>query len=101
MHNLSLRRAAVLGAIFTCVVLLTAINSSVAQNANVDDMDLTVKPGDDFYRYASGAWLKRAASNAGQGSYDNRATLMEKTNQRVRDLIEEAAAAHPAKGSVS
>ena len=101
MHTLSLRRAAVLGAIFTCVVLLTAINSSVAQNANGDDIDRTVKPGDDFYRYASGAWLKRAASNAGQASYDNRATLMEKTNQRVCDLIEEAAAAHPAKGSVS
>jgi len=101
MHTLSLRRAAVLGAIFTCVVLLTAINSSIAQNANGDDVDLSVKPGDDFYRYASGAWLKRAASNAGQASYDNRATLMEKTNQRVRDLIEEAAAAHPAKGSVS
>ena len=64
-------------------------------------MDLSVKPGDDFYRYASGAWLKRAASNAGQASYDNRATLMEKTNQRVRDLIEEAGMAHPAKGSVS
>ena len=59
-------------------------------------MDRSVKPGDDFYRYANGGWLKSAASHAGQLSYDNRAMLLEKTSQRVRALIEEAAASHQA-----
>jgi predicted metalloendopeptidase len=75
--------------------------SSVAQNANADAMDRSVKPGEDFYRYANGGWLKTATIPAGQSSYDNRAALTEKTSRRVLDLIQGAAASHPAKGSVA
>jgi predicted metalloendopeptidase len=64
-------------------------------------MDRSIKPGDDFYRYANGGWLETVAIPAGQASYDTRAMLMEKTSQRVQDLIQEAAASHPAKGSVA
>ena len=64
-------------------------------------MDRSVKPGEDFYRYANGGWLKTATIPAGQSSYDNRAALTEKTSRRVLDLIQGAAASHPAKGSVA
>lgn len=64
-------------------------------------MDRSVKPGDDFYRYANGGWLKWAAIPAGQSSYGNGAMLVEKTSQRIRDLIDHAAASHPATGSVA
>ena len=59
-------------------------------------MDRSIKPGDDFYRYANGGWLKTATIPAGQTSFDTRAILVEKTSQRVRDLIQEAAAANAA-----
>jgi predicted metalloendopeptidase len=97
----SLLRATVLVAIVACAVSLTATAPSVAQNATADEMDRSVEPGDDFYRYANGGWLKTVAMHAGQSSYDNRATLTEKTNQRVRDLIKDAAVSHPARGSVA
>src|SRR5215831_3328516 len=32
----------------------------VIKLANRDDMDPSVKPGDDFYRYANGNWLARS-----------------------------------------
>ena len=64
-------------------------------------MDRSIKPGDDFYRYANGGWLKTAAIPAGQSSYDTRAMLTEKTSQRVRDLIQDAAAAQSVKGSIA
>jgi len=64
-------------------------------------MDRSVRPGDDFYRYANGGWLRREAIPAGQSSYDTRALLVEKTSQRVRDLIQEAAAAQPVRGSIA
>lgn len=64
-------------------------------------MDRSVKPGDDFYRYANGGWLKTVAIPAGQPSYDTRAMLVEKTSQRVRDLIQDAAAAQSVRGSVA
>ena len=60
------------------------------------DMDRSVRPGDDFYHYANGGWLKTSTIPAGQTSYDTRAILVAKTNQRVRDLIQEAATAHSA-----
>lgn len=96
-----LLRTTVLVAIFACAVSLAATAPSVAQNANADEMDSSIKPGEDFYRYANGGWLKTVAIPAGQSSFDNRATLTEKTSQRVRDLIQDAAASHPAKGSVA
>jgi putative endopeptidase len=71
-----------------------------AQDPN-RDMDTSVKPGNDFYRYANGGWLKTAAIPGGQSSFDTRAILAKKTNERVRDLIQEAATSHPVKGSIA
>ena len=51
--------------------------------------------------YANGGWLKTVAIPAGQPSYGTSAMLMEKTSERVRNLIQEAAAAKPARGSVA
>ena len=64
-------------------------------------MDPSVKPGEDFYRYSNGSWLARSVIPAGCQSYDTRAMLAEKTSGQVRDLIQDAAAAHSAKGSIA
>ena len=64
-------------------------------------MDPSVKPGEDFYWYSNGSWLARSVIPAGRQSYDTRAMLAEKTSGQVRDLIQEAAAAHSAKGSIA
>lgn len=66
---------------------------------NTREMDRSIKPGDDFYRYANGGWLRTATIPAGQRSYDTRALLVAKTSQRVRDLIQGAAAAQVSKDS--
>ncbi len=71
------------------------------QNVNTQDVDRSIKPGDDFYRYANGGWLRMAEIPAGQSSYDTRAMLVEKTGHRVRDLIQGAAAARPVRGSIT
>jgi putative endopeptidase len=99
--------SAVLVAIFASIMLFSPAPSA-AQNATEDAVDRSVKPGDDFYRYANKRWLAAvtvpAGQNAGQSvvqSYDTRAMLIEKTGQRVRDLIQEAAGSHSIKGSVS
>ena len=92
-------RTVALFASFALAAFLGTAAAPVDQNANTQDMDRSVKPGDDFYRYANGSWLGRVTMAAGQSSYDNRAILVQKTSQRVRDLIQEAAAAQSAKGS--
>jgi putative endopeptidase len=71
------------------------------QIASPNDIDRSVKPGEDFYRFANGAWLKTAAIPAGQASYDIRAFLAQKTSQRVRELMEGAARVNSPKGGVA
>src|SRR5438876_215610 len=82
-------------------VLLYPASETIPQNINLQDMDRSVKPGDDFYRFANGAWLKTVSVPDGQSSYGTSAMLTEKTGERVRNLIQEAAAAKPATGSVA
>ena len=95
-------RTTPLVAIFASVVFSIAVVPSIAQDANEgNSIDRSIKPGEDFYRYANGGWLGRVAIPAGQESYYTGTMLREKTSQRVRDLILDAAASHPSRGSVA
>jgi putative endopeptidase len=85
-----------------CAVFLSGASAPVPENTNAqDDMDWSIKPGDDFYHYANGGWLKTVAIPSGRPSYDTRAILTEKAARQIRDLIQEAASAKPAKGSTT
>jgi predicted metalloendopeptidase len=48
----------------------------------------TVLPGDDFYRYANGAWIDANEIPADSASWGSFAALAEETNQRIVKLIE-------------
>lgn len=55
------------------------------------NMDLSVKPGNNFYRYANGNWVKNnpvPASKTRWGSFDE---LRELSSKRLRTLLEDAA----------
>jgi putative endopeptidase len=82
-------------------VVLGAAVAPVTQNVNTQDTDAAIRPGDDFYGYANGGWLKTVTLQPGQASYDTRAILNERTSQRVRDLIQAAAGANGARGSAA
>ena len=91
-----------------CVLMMNPIfhgrkfgNPRTSVGANDTDIDSSVKPGDDFYRYANGNWMARSAIPAGQQKYDTRAMLAASTRVRVRNIIEEAATAHARTGSTT
>jgi putative endopeptidase len=97
---MTLIRTAVLVAVFALMVSLSPVAAPAPQNANTQDMDRSVKPGDDFYRFANGGWLRAVAVPAGQTNYGTSAMLITNTSERVRDLIQESANAAARKGSV-
>jgi putative endopeptidase len=72
----------------------------------VANMDRSVKPGDDFYHYANGAWIKRTEIPADRGYIDPYGGDYEDdsndlTRKRIAGLIEEAIHANAPAGSNS
>ncbi len=66
------------------------------------NMDLSVKPGNDFYQYASGNWIKKNPVPAKETRWGSFNELREFNAQAVKGLVEKAAADKAAPiGSVS
>jgi putative endopeptidase len=68
---------------------------------NVDGMDESVAPGDDFVRYAVGKWIDTTDIPPDRSSVTSVSVIKEKTSARVHDIIAEAAAADTPEGSDS
>jgi len=62
-------------------------------------MDTSVAPGDDFYHYANGTWLKNTEIPADLASYGVFDILGEQSQQRNKGLLEAAASGSAAAGS--
>jgi putative endopeptidase len=87
------------------IFLLTAIwagcNLSYAQNhaINLDHMDKSVRPQDDFYNYVNGNWMKTTtipSDKARWGSFDE---LRENTDEAALKILKESLGKTYAKGS--
>ncbi len=63
------------------------------------NMDRSVKPGDDFYQYANGAWIQRTEIPPDRAEVDVFTKLGDLSNKRTADLIEEIAKSNPPAGS--
>ncbi len=55
------------------------------------NMNLSAKPGDDFYEYVDGAWIKNHPVPSDKPRYGEFVIVGDKTDERVRELVEEAA----------
>ncbi|MCC6315640.1 MAG: M13 family metallopeptidase [Thermomicrobiales bacterium] len=90
------RRASLLGSIVVAVgLLLGGILSAVAQPAthgiDVANMDLSVNPADDFYRFANGGWLDRVTIPANRPAFNTFIELSDENRTRQIDLLNAAA----------
>src|SRR5262252_8258693 len=54
-------------------------------------VDKATKPGDDFFRYANGAWVDRTEIPADKPAYSLRLQMTDLTEQRLHELMEQAA----------
>jgi len=66
---------------------------------DTEGADLKAKPGDDFFRYANGAWVDRVQIPADKSAYSLRLAMTDLTEQRLHDLMEENAKKTEAKPS--
>jgi putative endopeptidase len=56
------------------------------------NMDTTIRPQDDFYTYANGAWMKNNPIPASESRWGSFSALQEETNSRIKKVLEDAAA---------
>ena len=54
--------------------------------------DKSVKPGDDFFRYANGTWLDKTQIPADKPGISLRLQMTDRTEARLHDMMEQAAA---------
>ncbi|HEX7374167.1 MAG TPA: M13 family metallopeptidase N-terminal domain-containing protein, partial [Steroidobacteraceae bacterium] len=57
--------------------------------------DPKTRPGDDFFRYANGAWLDRTTIPADKPAYSFRIEMTDRTELRLHELLEQLAANAP------
>jgi len=81
---------------FAGLAIVAAAFSANAQTTRkfIDpaNMDLSVKPGDDFYTYASGTWIKNNPVPAKETRWGSFNELRDFNINAVKSLVEEAAA---------
>ena len=61
-----------------------------ALGVDVEGMDRSVDPGDDFFAYANGGWMKRTEIPADRTSFGSFDVIFDMVNKRTADLITEA-----------
>ena len=82
------------------VAALTSTGCNTTSVVKNDRMDLTVKPGDNFYQYASGNWIANLPEKPQYGRYNQFNILNDINDERVLDIITHASSNNPAQGSI-
>lgn len=94
----------VLAVSITCVIIsCTKENKEIAAPLSsgllLENMDTTVNPGDNFQMYVNGAWIKNMEIPADKASYGVGYMVHEKSQDDVKRIIEESAAANKEAGA--
>jgi predicted metalloendopeptidase len=76
-----------------------AVVTPPAHDIDAAGMDRTVPPGDDFFRFANGAWFKAAQIPPDRSSSGIWADLTDEASRNTRGILEAAASGGAAAGS--
>ncbi len=81
--------------VLTSVLAYTGAASGaevLVPGVNIANMDLSVKPGDDFFTFVNGAWVNQAEIPADRSRWGVISELRELNQQRTADLVKELSA---------
>jgi putative endopeptidase len=86
-------------AISSLALAQAAPQKPVEHGIQVSNMDRSVRPGNDFYEYANGGWLKRTKIPPDRAAYGLFSVLDDMATKRTSDLIAEIAKSNAAAGT--
>lgn len=73
---------------------------NLSSGIDKNNMDLSVKPGNDFFRYAAGNWMKTHPLDSEHSENGAFTDLYEESQKRIQDIILEYASKPQTKGSL-
>ena len=88
--------------IFAAMAFVASTGFAQTQTSGIDpaNLDTSVRPGDDFYHYAAGGWLKTHPLDAEHSDNGAFTDLYEQNQKRIQDIIMQYASTPQPKGSL-
>ena len=79
----------------------TAVEATAPVKSGIDvaNLDSDVRPGDDFFAYVNGKWVRETEIPADKSSYSTFARINDDVQERVKIIVEESASGDFAKGT--
>ncbi|HET9406750.1 MAG TPA: M13 family metallopeptidase [Candidatus Sulfotelmatobacter sp.] len=102
MNRASKLAPVVVGVVILLSFVIGLAKPSPAQGQHgiaAENIDRSVKPGDDFYDYANGAWLKRTEIPPDRPSVGMFSAVFDKASKQTQGLIEELAKGNAPSGT--
>ena len=82
----------IIGIIAVCVAAMVALfipkEKIMQAGIKIENMDMNVKPGNDFYDFATAGWRKNNPLPNDYTRYGSFEVLIEENNKRVREIVE-------------
>ena len=85
---------------FAASSVAMAQHTQLASGIDKSNMDLTAKPGTDFYQYATGGWTKKHQLTPEYSRYAQFDALRENNSKQIREIIESLSSKTYAQGSL-
>jgi len=96
---LSMRRNVILYAAIIVFVVSCTSKHGVKQDILTANIDSSVNPGDDFFNYANGGWIKKNPIPAEESGWGIGNMVVNENLKRLKEINEQAAKANAAQGS--
>ena len=75
--------------VMALTTMTVAASAQLRSGINLNDLDKSVRPADDFYEYACGGWMKANPLPAAYSRYGSFDRLGEDNNKRINGILKE------------
>jgi putative endopeptidase len=104
-NHTNMRLTSMLAAMAAATLFLVSCKSDSKSKSNKPDVlaldiDSTVSPGEDFFLYANGGWIKKNPIPGSESAWGVGYMVQEDIYDRLKKINEDAAAKNPAAGSI-
>ena len=82
------------------ITLMTMAQGNLGSGIHPEDFNKNVRPGDDFYEYACGGWMKNNPLPAAYSRYGSFDRLGEENNKRINGILKELQSNTYQKGTI-